>query len=255
MIFRVRNRIHNHEERWAAGIMFVTGLMTVLLLNSLPYVHIYSDITWLFSLYQGFLVAVALKYGFQLRPIKIRSFGVVGVAVSAVFIAGTYMASFGAQGYKSMEEKLVARFTDGYHPYDAIRILDNEQRKPEAYMASLKGVTQVFATGTSSRMESRGNLWGMWVFAPSQGDHCIEGWLSMFLNERLVFAHSFNSDGFTVGNRHAAGEKRIYYYDPSIKDGELQVKVKMEKKMRKPYKKEYGEFGVNVDLIPFEKAL
>ncbi len=105
MVFRVRKKIRNQDERWAAAISFVTVCIMLLLLLTGPWIIVGLDVLWVFAVYLGFLAATGLKYGYVFDRRKIKWASVAFVFLLGMFLLRTYDHSFGFSGYKALQEK------------------------------------------------------------------------------------------------------------------------------------------------------
>ncbi len=274
MIISVRKKIRNHEERWAVGIVFITVLIMLLLFNSNP--HIASpEVNWIYTLYLGFLVSVALKNGYTFYPIKSWVWGVGGLFLTIVFIAGTYSTSFGSRGYQVIQKELTSLITRGYHAGDQMIIWDNKKMtgtvdisntliKTRGNPYRMKYTTNEFrmqATSNPFRMQATSNLFGVRTSISkhsSQGSFILG--VKVFLNDRAMDKYNF----------YSSGEKMLYFYVPNIANNEVEIKIEVD--LRKnipyhedyrieldqkymPYHEDYSDLGVTVSVIPFKKSL
>ena len=276
MIIRVRKQIQNHEERWAVGIVFVTVFIMLLLFNTNPHIN-YPEVNWIYTLYLGFLVSVALKYGYTFYPIKSWLWGIGGLFLTIVFIVGTYSTTFGSHGYQAIQKELISLITRGYYPGDQMTIWDSKKMtgtikvsntliKTRGNPYRMKYTTNVFrmqATSNLFRMQATSNLFCVKTSVSQRSNRgsFILG-VRVFLNEEAkeaTYEHIFFS----------SGEKMLYYYVPNIANNEVEIKIEVD--LRKsipyhedyrieldqrymPYHEDYSDLGVTVSVIPFIKT-
>jgi len=274
MIIRVRKRIQNHEERWAVGIVFVTVFIMLLLFNSNPNID-YPEVNWIYALYLGFLVSVALKYGYTFYPIKSWVWGIGGLFLTIVFIAGTYSTTFGSHGYQAIQKELISLITRGYCPGDQMTIWDSKKMKGTIKVSNtliktrgnpyrMKYTTNVFrmqATSNVFRMQATSNVFCVKTSVSQRSNRgsFILG-VKVFLNEKAIDKHLF----------YSSGEKMLYYYVPNIANNEVEIKIEVDlrksipyhedyrsvvdQRQYMPYHEDYSDLGVTVSVIPFIKT-
>jgi O-antigen ligase len=102
MLFRVRNRIENRDERWAVGIAFTSIIILLALFLTAPHT-MPLDVLWVFVLLLAFLYAAAIRYGYQFSRTMMRIFGLFCFFSTILFAAGTYWMTFGKEGYQSLQ--------------------------------------------------------------------------------------------------------------------------------------------------------
>jgi hypothetical protein len=278
MIFRVRKQIQNHEERWAVGIIFVTVIIMLLLFITNQNIN-YLEVNWIYLLYLGFLISVALKYDYAFIPIKGRLWVIGGFFLTIIFIAGTYSTSFGSRGYKVIQKELTSLITRGYYPGEQITIWDSKKKtgtfnisnhliKTRANPFRKKYTTNLFKMQASSRsfsMQPASNLFCIRTSVEQQGNLS-----SLF--KFYITLHVFLGDE-VIGMHHnfqMEGEKLLYYYVPNIENNEVEIKVKVDmwrgmpyhedyrtevEQEYMPYHPDYRDFTVTISVIPFIKTL
>ena len=273
MIIRVRKRIQNHEERWAVGIIFAT--VSIMLLFFITDSNInYPEVNWIYTLYLGFLVSVALKYGYTFYPIKSWLWGIGGLFLTIVFIVGTYSTTFGSHGYQAIQKELISLITRGYYTGAQMTIWDSKKMtgtikvsniliKTRGNPNRMKYTTNEFrmqATSNLYRMQATSNLFCVRTSVSkrsNQGSFILV--VRVFLNDRAMDKHYI----------YSSGEKMLYYYVPNIANNEVEIKIEVD--LRKsipyhedyrieldqrymPYHEDYSDLGVTVSVIPFIKA-
>jgi len=103
MVFRIRNRISNLNDRWTVGIGF--SIVSVMMVLYLTGPHIISvDILWIFVAYLSALFTIAMKYGYELPNVNMKVMAVFMTGITLFFIHGTYETTFGKNGYKSLQK-------------------------------------------------------------------------------------------------------------------------------------------------------
>ena len=269
MVFRVRKQIQGQEERWAVGILFTTVLITLLLFNTNPNID-YPDVNWIYCLYLGFFVSIALKYGY-VAHLKRRWVFSMGSLLFIIFIGGTYRTTFGSYGYGAIRKELLTHITSGYYQNDSVTIWDSEQ-VPEGSNISntliktrgnpfrVKYVNNVFRMQSISKpfnLQTKGDFFCVRTSIVQQGDHdsFILG-VRVLVNNKPLEKHHF----------YMEGEKLLYYKLPESNKDNVEIKVGID--LRKsilyhqdyrtevtqeyiPHHIDYNDLRIKVDLIPF----
>ena len=245
MVFRVRKQIQSQEERWAVGILFTTVLVTLLLFTTNPNID-YPEVNWVYCLCLGFLVSVALKYGYvsHLHLRRRWLFRMGGLLLFIAFIAGTYRTTFGTHGYETIQKELLAGITNSYQQDDSVTIWDNEQVAEGSKVSNtliktrgnpfrVKHVNNVFrmqATSEPFNLHMNSNLFCVRTSAVKQGDQgsFILG-VRVLVNNELVEKHNF----------YIEGEKMLYYKLPESYGKNAEIKVEIDLRKSIPYHQDY----------------
>jgi O-antigen ligase len=103
MVFRIRKKIQDQEERLAIRICFAIVSIMMVLFVVMPNT---IGITPMFILVilLAFLFVTALKYGYSFEKVNIKFLGISLALLTILFIFGTYDTTFGQNGYKSMRQ-------------------------------------------------------------------------------------------------------------------------------------------------------
>ena len=245
MVFRVRKQIHSQEERWAVGILFTTVLITLLLFNTNPNID-YPEVNWVYCLCLGFLVSVALKYGYvsHLHLRRRWLFRMGGLLLFIAFIAGTYRTTFGTHGYETIQKELLAGITNSYQQDDSVTIWDSEQVAEGSKVSNtliktrgnpfrVKYVNNEFRMQAASKpfnLHMNSNLFCVRTSVVKQGDRgsFILG-VRVLVNNELVEKHNF----------YIEGEKMLYYKLPESYGKNAEIKVEIDLRKSIPYHQDY----------------
>lgn len=224
MILRVRKRVQMREERWAVGIIFATLAIILLLFNSGSHSH-FPESQWIPVVYLGFLISVALKYGYTFYPIKGLGWGVGALLLTTVFIAGVYGTTFGSRGYRAISQEVLF-YHDG----------QGKSRAGEKATDAIK--TSVAAVQASS------NIFSIKVSTAARNNRLLEGVrLKIFMNDELIDDRYF----------FKSIENTLYYYVPSIENRNVEIKTEIHQ-IFKPYRSDGANIEMTVSPASFIKA-
>lgn len=224
MILRVRERVRMREERWAAGIIFVT-LAIMFLIFTVDSNIILPEGQWILVVYLGFLISVALKYGYTFYPIRGWGWGIGALLLTTVFIAGVYETTFGSRGYRAIYREVL------FYPDS-----QGQSRAGEKATDAIK--TSVAAVEASS------NIFNIMVSAAARNNRLLEGVrLKIFMNDELLDDRYF----------FKSLEKIFYYYVPSIKNRKVEIKTEIHQ-IFKPYRGDDANIEMTVSPASFIKA-
>ena len=233
MILRVRKRIQMREERWAVGIIFATLAIMFLLFNVGPYTH-FPEGQWIFVVYLGFLISVALKYGYTFFPIKGWLWGIGGLLMTVLFVAGTYTTTFGSKGYDAIYKAVLKPYKSNQGYYADY---DGENWAGEK--------TQWMTNNTVSTVKALSDILSFKILVPprnSLGRDVLR--LKIFLNEKL-----FDERHFFKG-----GEHDLCYYIPGIENEKMNIRAELSQ-THNPYRGDNFDFGDIIQSIAFIKAI
>ena len=103
MVFRIRKKIQDQEEKLAIRICFAIVSIMMVLFVVMPNT---IGITPMFILVilLAFLFVTALKYGYSFEKVNIKNLGISLALLTILFILGTYDTTFGKNGYTSMRQ-------------------------------------------------------------------------------------------------------------------------------------------------------
>jgi len=102
MVFRIRKRVQNRDERWAIGISFVTvGIMTLLFVTGPHTMNL--GVQWIFVVFLSYLFSTALKYGYSFSKFNVKFLLSIFILLTFIFLWGTYMNAFGKDSYKARQ--------------------------------------------------------------------------------------------------------------------------------------------------------
>lgn len=102
MVFRIRKRIQESDERLAVGIIFSTVFIMMFLYITGPHTMAIS-VLWILVVMLCFLFVTALRYGYTFRPINMKFIGILSI-LTVLFTWGTYNNVFGKEGYKERQK-------------------------------------------------------------------------------------------------------------------------------------------------------
>ena len=224
MILRVRKRVQMREERWAAGIIIATLAIMFLIFNIDSPIHD-PEGQWIVLVYLGFLISVALKYGYTFYPIKGQGWGVGALLLTMVFFAGVYGTTFGSRGYRAICQEVLF-----YH--------DGQEQSRAGEKATDAIKTSVSAVQASS------NIFSIKVSATARNNRLLEGLrLKIFMNDELIDDRYF----------FKSIENTLYYYVPSIENRNVEIKTEIHQ-IFKPYRSDDANIGMTVSPPSFRKA-
>jgi len=104
MIFRVRNRIKDQDERLVVVIIFTTVIIMILLLFLTHPPHPQAvSVQWILVVMLSFLFITALKSGYTFKPATIKFVSLL-LVLAAFFTWGTYNNAFGKEGYRARQK-------------------------------------------------------------------------------------------------------------------------------------------------------
>ncbi|UCF91870.1 MAG: O-antigen ligase family protein [Desulfobacterales bacterium] len=205
MIYSVRKRIPRGKDRWAVGISFaVVAIMMVLYLTG-PHTML-VDVLWIMSAYLAFLIVTALKQGYAFGGVPSRLTAIGSGIITIFFLLGSYDNTFGPNGYSAMQKAdwwpLKGQY--GFYP-------------PENW----SGETMMWTKEKASiRVKASSNLFGFKAAAfPHNSDGAQGLTLKIRLNDRLWDEVNFFNGGV----------KPLYYYIPSIRGQELELKIEVSR--------------------------
>jgi hypothetical protein len=218
MILRVRKRVQMREERWATGIIFATLAIMFLIFNVDSHIR-YPEGQWMVVVYLGFLISVALKYGYTFYPIKGWGWGVGALLLTMVFIAGVYGMTFGSRGYRSIYREVLF-YPDG----------QGESLAGEKVTKAIK--ISVAAVQASS------NIFSIKVSTTARNNRLLEGLrLKIFMNDELIDDRYF----------FKSLENTLYYYVPSIENRNVEIKTEIHQ-IFKPYR--HNDANIEIKVSP-----
>jgi len=234
MILRVRKRIQMREERWAVGIVFATlAIIFLINFNVGPYTH-FPEGQWIFVVYLGFLTSVALKYGYTIPPIKGWLWGVGGLLLTVIFIAGTYRTTFGSKGYEAIQAAVLK-------PYKSIH----------GYYADYHGENwagekvQWMKKNTVSTVKASSNILQFKVLVPprnSLGRDVLR--LNISINDKPLDERHF----------FKGGEYNQYYHIPGVENKTVEIRTTLSQTPN-PYRGDVFNFEGIVQPVAFMKAI
>lgn len=233
MIIRIRKRIQILEERWAVGVVFATLAIMFLLFNMGSHTH-FPEAQWIFIVYMGFLISVALKYGYTFRPIKGRLWGIGGIFLTILFIAGTYSTTFGSKGYDAIYKTVLK-------PYESIQGYYADYH--DGNWAGEK--TQWMVKNSVSMVIALTDIFQFKVLVPprnSLGRDVLR--LKIFLNEKILEERHF----------FKGGEYNLRYYLPGITNEKIQIRTELSQN-HNPYRGDDFNFEGIVQPVTFMMSI
>lgn len=272
MVWQVRRNIVLHDERWAVGIAVLTILLMFIIFNMESIVS-HPEVNWIYSLYLGFLAAIALKYGYVPKThINTKWCAAAGVVI-CLFVAGTYRTSFGSYGYKALQSDLSTRISKEKYPVNEVSVWDskvlpgeyefsNTLIKTPANPFHMHYTTKIFSMKAKSAPAKypAKNIICFQVVVPEQefpGNIFI--WFKVFV------------DGIQQGEKYTfrmAGNKMIYYDIRNIEKEVVDLHVELDywkalpyhrddrelvTQNYMPYHKDYTDVGLSVSVFSLEK--
>ena len=274
MVFRVRNHIRLYEERWAVGIVFVTTIIMQLTFLANPNID-YPEINWIYALYLGFLLSVAIKYGHISYTLQKKGMWAMSVSLlTVVFLAGTFHTSFGSKGYRQIRQELMTTVTRGYSEGAPLTLWDSKQKT-----GVLKKVsnTLIRTRGNPYRAEYTTNEFHLLgasdpVQLPPTSDLIgIKVSIANYKSqERFILALTTNINNNTFKKRffYIPGEKMLFYKVPVTEEKDITLSLDVDLQRALPYHRDdreaftqtympyhdaYKNLDVTVTLVPFIK--
>jgi len=102
MFLRIRKSIRDKDERLAAGVVFLTVCIMMLLFLTGPHTMAIS-VQWIFVILLSFLFVPALKYGYTFKSFN-KKILINYILLTLLFSWGTYNNAFGKEGYKARND-------------------------------------------------------------------------------------------------------------------------------------------------------
>lgn len=233
MFFNIRKRVQIQEERWAVGIIFTTLTLMLLLFNAGPHTN-FPEVQWIYLLYLGFLISVALKYGYKIYTIKNLGWGVGALFLTALFIAGTYTTTFGSKGYKTIYNSVLKPYQSIYGYYYDYHGEDWAGEK-----------AQWITKNTVNTVQASSNIIRLKFLVPprnSLGRDILR--VKVFLNDNALDERHFLR----------GGEYNLSYYIPGIENKTIQIRTELNQ-TRNPYRGGDFDFSGIVQSVTFLKAI
>ncbi|GAB4547418.1 MAG: hypothetical protein Fur0020_15650 [Thermodesulfovibrionia bacterium] len=101
MVFCIRKRIHDREERVAIGFVFTTIIIMMPLFITGPH-SMDASVQWIMVVLLSFLIVASIKYGYSFKPVNAIFVGLLSL-LTILFACGTYNNAFGKEGYKERQ--------------------------------------------------------------------------------------------------------------------------------------------------------
>jgi O-antigen ligase len=225
MILRIRKKVQMREERWAVGIIFATLVILFLIFFNIGTLTLSLEGLWIFVVYLGFLISVALKYGYTLYPIKGWGWGIGALLLTTVFFAGVYETTFGSRGYRAISQEVLLY--------------------PDSQGQSRAGEKATDAIKTSiASVQASSNIFSIKVSTAALNNRLLEGLrLKIFMNDELIDDRYF----------FKRIENTLYYYVPSIENRDVEIKTEIHQ-VFKPYRSDDSNIEMTVSPPSFIKA-
>lgn len=271
MVYRVRKKIQNREERLAVGISFSVVCIMLLLFNTNPNID-YQDVLWVYVVYIGFLISVSLQYTRPVSLIRNKPIVLCGIVLVCSLIIGTYRTTYGTVGYKKIQNDLVSFILDGYQPEEQQILFDTEKltqiKKISSNLIATRGnpfrmkyttnVLHMVASSDPYHMKAGSDLVCIKTLVQQQGSRgsFILG-LRVFVDKQQIEEHLF----------YTSGTKNLFY-EISNDKGEITVEVDLRKSIPyheddrteisltnyNPNHADYGDLQIKVGAISYKKA-
>jgi O-antigen ligase len=103
MIFRIRGKIKDQDEKLAVGITFITVIIMLLLFFTGPHTMAIS-VSWIFVFLLAFLYSISFKYNYYFKKLNVKLLSYILICLTVVFSWGNYLNVFGSEGYKSRQK-------------------------------------------------------------------------------------------------------------------------------------------------------
>jgi O-antigen ligase len=102
MVWCIRKRTQNRDERIVTGAVFTTVIIMMLLFLTGPHTTFFS-VMWIMVVLQSFLINTALKNGYSFSKFNVKILAGILVFSTAVFLWGTYDNTYGREGYEARQ--------------------------------------------------------------------------------------------------------------------------------------------------------
>jgi len=209
MIFSVRKKIINREEKLALTIIAVTIIIFMFLFLTGP--HVFSlEVLWLLICMISYLFVSALRYGYSLKKINPSYLLIVFLIFTLLFSFGTYITTFGKYGYQVTQQASWWPHKNAWGLYTVEKFYKHE----------------VFSKCNWTMKEAQINLPAasdilrLHIKASKLNSSLPEGLqLNLFVNDQLL-----DSVHFING-----GSKILSYYVHNIKNTDIALKLRVNR--------------------------
>ena len=275
MVWRVRQNITDLNTRWAVGVIVSTVLIMSLLFTVNPNISV-PVTNWVYSLFLGYLMSVALKNGYEPARRTNKIVLPVGGLVVALFAYGSYVTSYGESGYQSVQEKLLHRIVDNYSESGQKIIWDNKQLN-EGYQVTNrlihtranpfrhKYTTQVISLQAASAPVSIDMDSDLLCIETDIAEQSNSG--NIYMTLKLFLGDDLNGEMhvFRSGGKHL-----LYYKIPPASGGFVKARVEVDMWKAIPYHadhrdtidqiyiphhKDYQDLGTTIKILSYKNRL
>ncbi|HBY02399.1 MAG TPA: hypothetical protein DEG92_07690 [Rikenellaceae bacterium] len=257
MVWRVRKNITDIQTRWAVGIIVTTVLILSLLFTLNPNISVPAT-NWIYTLYLGYLMSVALKHDYKPAKNTLKIVSVVGFPAVLVFVYGSYLTSYGKSGYETVQDKLLHTIVDDY-TVSGQKLLWDSKRLAKGYQVANrlihtranpfhhKYTTQVISLQAKSDPVS---------IAMNSDLLCIETEIAeqsnpgnIYMTVKIFLGEDSNGEThvFRSGGKHL-----LYYKIPAKANGAIEARVEVDMWKALPYHEDYRD-SIDQIYIPYHK--
>lgn len=212
MIFSIRKKIINREERLALTIIAATVIIFMFL--SLTGPHVFSlEVLWVLICMISYLFVSALRQGYSFKKINISYLLILFLILTFLFSFGTYTTTFGKEGYQAKEQVawLPNKDISGFYPFEGFK--DKSGKLLFISWTWTMKEAQVKLSAASDTLR-------LYIEASKINSSLPEGLkLNLFVNDQLL-----DSIHFING-----GSKILSYYVPGIKNTDVVLKFQVNR--------------------------
>lgn len=275
MVWSVRKNITDIETRWAVGIIVTTVLILSLLFTVNPNISVPST-NWIYTLYLGYLMSVALKHDYE--PVKntLKKVWFAGCLAIVIFMYGSYVTSYGKSGYEAVQDKLLHTIVDDY-TVSGQKILWDSKRLAEGYRVSNRLIhtranpfhhqytTQVISLQATSDPVSIGMNSDLLCIETEVAEQSNPG--NIYMTVKIFLGEDSNGEThvFRSGGKHL-----LYYKIPAGANGAIEARVEVDMwkalpyhedrrdtidQIYIPYHKDYHDLGTIIRVLSYENRL
>jgi len=271
MIISVRNNIVGINNRYEVAIIFSTVCIMFLLFLTNPNID-YHEVSWVYSLYLGYLVAVAVKHGYSIYKINMYMYTIIGISLVVCYVTETYRTTLGDHGYQAIRDNILSIITKNMCPGTSVMMWNNKHTTE--FMSSYNSIIKT--RGNPFRMRYSTNEFRLQdhssclMVDSSSKFFCIKvNTVSRNINNsKYIFGIKVFVNGQLLDNHNfwADGEKLLFYQQPKLGNelNTLEIAVDLRKSI--PYHqdyrnnfiqeylfdhKDYSDLDIQVSYIPY----
>ncbi len=212
MIFSIRKKIINREEKLALTIIAVTVIIFMFL--SLTGPHVFSlEVLWVLICMISYLFVSALHHGYSFKKINTSYLLSLFLILTLLFSFGTYTTNFGKYGYQATQKASWWPHKDRYGLYP---VVSNKAKSGKLIFSHYCWT----AKEAQVSLRAASDILSLHITASKFNSSLPEGLkLNLFVNDQLL-----DSVHFING-----GNKTLSYYIPGIKNTDFVLKLQVNR--------------------------